>query len=354
MIVNKIYFILLFSLLIVSCDFQDNSEDTGLSPQIRPAKLTIVSSGQGENLLNYPAVIDVSEAASLAFQVSGEVLELLVNELQKVEVGDTLASLDQRDYLAKKNSALEQFKNADAEYKRAVALYKEDAISKSILEQRKSQRQVNKLALDSAEKALSDTVLKSPISGVVAAVYIKKRELVKQNEVAILIHGTKGFEARINLPASVIATAKKNHKDKSFVILEAAPQRKIPTEFIELSLQADDATQTYTATFAFSAPDDLIILPGMNGMIWFEDPSKSTNATQALSIPLTAVFSESEQKFVWLVDQSTMTVSKKNVILEIGVGDTLNIVSGLEEGDMIVSAGTSLLSDGLKVRAWSK
>ena len=106
MIANKVFFILLFSLLIASCDSQVDSENIGLSPQVRPAKLSIVSSSQGENLLNYPAVIDVSEAASLAFQVGGEVLELFVNELQEVEAGDTLASLDQRDYLAKKNSAL--------------------------------------------------------------------------------------------------------------------------------------------------------------------------------------------------------------------------------------------------------
>ena len=106
----------------------------------------------------------------MSFEVGGILKELLVVEAQKVNQGDVLAKLDQRDLQAKLKSARAQFDNADAEYQRALQLIKGDVIfSRSTLEQRKSQRDVSKAQLETAEKALQDTVLLAPYSGNIAA-----------------------------------------------------------------------------------------------------------------------------------------------------------------------------------------
>ena len=88
--------------------------------------------------------------------------ELMVIEAQKVNKGEVLAKLDQRDLLAKLISARAQFKNANIEYQRALRLIKQDAISSSKLEERKSKRDVNKSQLETAKKALQDSVLIAP------------------------------------------------------------------------------------------------------------------------------------------------------------------------------------------------
>lgn len=341
-------------LLLSGCDSEAPATGEELTKKVRPVKLLSIGAEETENLLNYPAVIEAAKSSSLAFQESGELIELFVNELQMVKQGEVLARLDQRDFQTKRNSALTQYKNADSEYQRAVNLYKEDAISKSILEQRKTQRDVNKSLLESAEKSLENTTLIAPFAGIVAAVAIKERELIQAGQAAIVIQGIKGLEAKINLPASVITTAGKNNNQKGneFVTLGAAPDRRIPATFKEVSLQADAASQTYLATFTFSAPEDLTILPGMNATVWFKDPSTSNNRGTNISIPLSAIGTENDQKFVWLVNQSTMNVSRRNIVVEVGVGENLNVVSGLQQGDLIVASGVSYLSEGMKVRPW--
>jgi multidrug efflux pump subunit AcrA (membrane-fusion protein) len=92
----------------------------------------------------------------------------------------------------------------------------------------------------------------------------------------------------------------------------------------------------------------------MNAVVWFKDPSKSHANINNLSVPLTAIAIDGEQKYVWLVDKDSMRVSRRDIMIEAGVGVNLNVISGLQSGEMIVAAGVSSLSEGMKVRSWSK
>ena len=342
--------------VLVACDSGNPPPEKKTETLVRPAKLIEVGQASNNDFLNYPAVIQSRQLSVLSFEVGGMLKELMVIEAQKVNKGDVLAKLDQRDLLAKLTSARAQFKNANIEYQRALRLIKQDAISSSKLEERKSKRDVNKSQLETAKKALQDSVLIAPFSGAISKVSIKKRQIIQPGESAITILGKQGLEAKINLPSSILAKAERQEKPAtdSYLVLDAAPDRQIPVMFKEASLEADEATQTYAVTFAFDTPEGLILLPGMNAVVWFKDPSKSNENLSKLSVPLTAIAIDGEQKYVWLVDKDSMKVSRRDIIIEAGVGVNLNITSGLQSGEMIVAAGVSSLSEGMKVRSWSK
>ncbi len=144
---------------LTACNSESSSPANKTEALIRPAKLIQISQTNSNDFLNYPAVIKSQQLSVLSFEVGGMLKELMVVEAQKVKKGDMLAQLDQRDLLSKLKSARAQYENADAEYQRASRLIKEDAISTSVLEQRKSKRDVSKSQLETAEKALQDSVL---------------------------------------------------------------------------------------------------------------------------------------------------------------------------------------------------
>ena len=345
------------TVLLVACDSGSPLPEKKAEALARPAKLIEVGQANENDFLNYPAVIQSGQRSVLSFEVGGKLKELMVIEAQKVNKGDVLAKLDQRDLLAKLTSARAQFKNANIEYQRALRLIKQDAISSSKLEERKSKRDVNKSQLETAKKALQDSVLVAPFSGAISKVSIKKRQIIQPGEPAITVLGKAGLEAKINLPSSILAKAGGQGgrpATDSYLVLDAAPDRQIPVLFKEASLEADEATQTYAITFAFDKPEGLTILPGMNAVVWFRDPSKSNANLSKLSVPLTAIAIEGEQKYVWVVDKDSMKVSRRDIMIEAGVGVNLNITSGLQSGEMIVAAGVSSLSEGMKVRSWSK
>ncbi len=342
--------------LLTACDSEPPSSENKTEVLIRPAKLIEVGQTSSNDFLNYPAVIKLLQHSTLSFEVGGVLKELLVVEAQKVKKGDVLAKLDQRDLQAKVKSARAQYDNANTEYQRAVRLMKEDAISRSSLEERKSKRDVNKAQLETAEKALQDSVLITPYDGNISKVYVNKRQAVQAGEKAISIIGDGKIEATINLPSSIIARVKesKSPATDSYVVLGSAPDLRIPAAFKEASLEADTASQTHEIVFTFDAPEDLTILPGMNAMVWFRDPTIATSDTNKIRIPLTAVATDGDQKYVWVVDKNTMMVSKRNVLIEANVGTMVGIINGLKSGETIVASGISALSEGMEVSRWSK
>ncbi len=343
-------------ILLLGCNSKPPVDSSMQQAKARPVKMIEISQEESDQYLNYPAVIQSQKLSVLAFEVGGLLNELMVVEAQKVKKGDLLAKLDQRDLMAKRQSARAQYDNANTEYQRALRLIQEDAISRSEVERRKSQHDVTKSQLETAEKALQNSVLIAPYDGAIAKVSIEKREVIEPGKPAITILGREGLEAVFNLPSSVIARGKKHNPSdiESYIILDAAPDRRIPAKFKEASLEADPASQTYEASFAFKAPEDINILPGMNAVVWLKDPGKSSANDTGLGVPLTAIATDGDQKYVWVVDTNTMTVSKREVMIEENVGIKLGITNGLEPGEKIVAAGVSALSEGMKVSVWSK
>ena len=164
------------------------------------------------------------------------------------------------------------------------------------------------------------------------------------------------MEATINLPASIMALADRTDEGVkiAYLLFSFAPEQRIQAEFKEANLSADSASQTYQVTFAFSPPQNMNVLPGMNATLWFQDPRHSLAAAEQVSIPIASVGIDGNQKFVWLVDKTDKTVSRRDITVQDGVGETLVVTSGLQMGDTVVAAGISSISAGMKVHPWSK
>ncbi|MCP3921506.1 MAG: efflux RND transporter periplasmic adaptor subunit [Desulfobacterales bacterium] len=342
--------ILLLPFLVACSDTQPKKV-----AKVRPAILIEVGQSIDKTFLSYPAVIKGEKGSELAFAVGGLVKEVNVKAGQDIKKGQILAKLDQRDFQIRLNSAQAAYKNADKEYQRAVRLLKESAISRSYVDSRKLTRDTTKAQLDTANKAMADTIIVAPYSGNISKVLIEANQTAQPGRTVISMLNFAKLEAKINLPAHILAQSKRYKKAKGafFLTLEAATNRKIPAFFKEVSLEADTATQTYELILSFTPPEDLVILPGMNATFWMKDLSKTTG-DKSISVPITAIGTENGMKFVWVVNKTSMTVSKRVIAIEDGVGASLNILSGLSSGETIVKAGISYLSEGMKVRPWSK
>ena len=59
-------------------------------------------------------------------------------------------------------------------------------------------------------------------------------------------------------------------------------------------------------------------------------------------------------QFAVVVNKKDMTVTKRNITLQEGIGETVVVTGGLNPGETIVGAGAVYLSEGMKVRPWSK
>lgn len=329
----------------------DDAAEVVSDPPVRPAKLVEISASANIRSLRLPAVVAAGDSSVLTFQVPGLMQELNVAEGDTVARGDVLAQLDQRDYRASATSARATFDNAQIEFERIETLVERGTAARSMLDQRRSERDVARANLDTARKALEDTVLRAPFDGVVADLHVENFETVNTTQPIVTLQGSNVAEAVVQVPATIVVNAERIEPIELYVQLDAAPEIQMNAVFSESASLADPTTQTFEARFAFTPPDNLLILPGMTGILRGQFQLGGEEAsTPQITAPISAVLAEAGQTYVWLVDTETMTVSRRDVVVSPGVGETVIIGEGLDAGDVIVGAGGHYLREGAQIR----
>lgn len=330
----------------------DVSTDAPLKP--RPAKLVEVSAASNQRNLSFPAVIRAAQTADLTFQVAGEIREINVLEGDEVEAGIVVARLDQRDAQNALAQAKAEFDNATTEFERAERLAAQDAISRSVLESRKTQRDVADAAYRTAQKSVGDTVLKTPFKGFISTVSGRQFQNVQAKE-SIAVLQSQEVEAVINIPGTIIARLPQLEPVGVRVRLDAAPDAEIVAQFKEASGEADPSTQTYEISFSFIPPEDLFILPGMTATVdsSFLFSGAQDLVAEGIAVPLAAILAEGDDTFVWLVDPASMKISKREVTAQSDAGEYVTVTDGLVGDETIIGAGVSFFHEGMTVRRWA-
>ncbi|MGI9219880.1 MAG: efflux RND transporter periplasmic adaptor subunit [Woeseiaceae bacterium] len=328
--------------------------DEAREPGVRPVKMLSLSPAGELQTSRYPGVIEAIQFAELSFPVGGRVAEIAVASGHMIGAGDVIATLDQRDFQSRVTAAQAAFRNAEEQFQRAARLAAEDAIAANVLEQREQQRDVARAELDVAEKALEESILRAPFSGYIAQIAVRSNTVVSAGQMVASLTGQQGAEVKIDVSASVMARWQAVENAEAHVVVDAWGDVPMKATFRSANLIADSVSQTYAVKFGFEREGDLIALPGMPATVVLTAPQDTATSSTRISVPLTAVLSDGVDKYVWVVDDETMTVLKREVTVAEGVGESIIVTEGLEGHETIAIAGASFLGDGMQVRPWSE
>lgn len=345
-------FVALAFLALGGCSGAEPDQERSM---VRPAKLIEVEGSSSVRTMTYPAIIEATSAAEVTFQVGGLLQELPIRSGQTVEEGALIARLDRRNLRNELATAQARFERAESDFLRTERLLAANATSRRAFEQAQSERDVARADLDTARKRLEDATLRSPFSGVIAAVHVEQFQNVAAQEPIVTLQTTGTAEAAFQVPARTVATSSQFETEETVVLLDAVPDVRIPAVFQSVTTQADPETQTFLVKYAFTPPADLVVLPGMTGMVESRVRFIRDGGLADLpEVPTSAVLSDGEARYVWVVDKNTMMVSRREVSLAPGVGESLAVLGGLVEGELIVGAGASYLHEGMQIRPYEQ
>jgi RND family efflux transporter MFP subunit len=343
-------------LALTACGDRGASDQTA-AEVIRPVIYHEVAAASGQSVRSFPARVSAADMRELTFPVGGVVLPVPVDESDAVTRGQLLAQLDARDYESALSAAQARADNAVQELDRARRLFAEDAIARSVLEQREAAANVAAADLEAAQKALADTRIEAPFDGVISRIFVDESQTVSPGTPAIRLFSRNDLEATIAVPASLIVNADGSRKEqgKALVRLDADPERPIQAAFKKAELEADTNSQSYAVTFGFRSPENLTILPGMNAEVGLTLRQRDALAG-SVTVPLRAIGAQGDEQFVWVIERAAEPhrVSRRLVTVAPAVGEFLPITSGLEPGETIVAAGVSELVEGMAVRPWDR
>ena len=311
----------------------------------------VVADAAGLNGRRFPGQAKATQELNLAFEVPGRLIESPVEVGDRVELGQVLAELDPRDFAAALKSAEAELKRDQTNFERAEGMLAEDVISRAQYDRLEARRDIAEASVELASKALADSVLRAPFSGTVAATYVENYENVRAKQEIMRLLDTSKIEMVIQIPESMISNTP--YVRDIQVRFDPFPETVLPASIKEVSNEASRTTRTYPVTLIMEPPEGVEILPGMAGEVWGRVELPENLSESGIEVPTAAVFaddaSDSEQSYVWVVDEETRSVSRRPVKIvrfsALGV-----LVQGVEPGERIVTAGVNSLREGQTVR----
>jgi RND family efflux transporter MFP subunit len=328
-----------------------------VEPPPRPIKIYRLSGQLGSTRPDYPGRIKSKKVVELAFDVDGLIIDWNVEEGQQVKKGQILSRIDPRDFQAQAEAARARLRLADAEYRRESKLFASGSGTQRDLDVATRSRDVSRAELRIQQKALDDTKLRATFDGVIARKLVTDFRNVAAREPVLLLQDESMMEVVVDVPerdlagdkahgSSVFDLAQWNAKAKPMAELSSLPGRQFPVKLSELATAADPNTRTFRATFTMEKPKGLGVLSGMTAKLVLT--GLLTTAPDDFLVPAQAVVADAQDEpFVWLVDEESMSVSKRPVTVgKITGGDRIVVTEGLEGGEAIAMTGVHLLTEG--------
>ena len=348
----------LFAFLILAT-FASSSckeeEVVAVEPPPRPIKIFRLEGDLGDARPHYPGRIKAVKVVELAFEVEGRIIDWNVEEGQRVRKGQILSRLDPRDYQAQVEAARARLRLAQAEYRRESKLFASGSGTQRDLDVATRSRDVSRAELRISEKALEDTRLRAIFDGVIARKLVTDYRNVAAREPVLLLQDESIMEVVVDVPERDLAGGRTdldiktwNEKAKPVVQLSALPGSEFPVRLTELATAADPNTRTFRATFSMEKPEGIAVLAGMTAKLVIT--GYKTAAPDDVLVPVGAVVADTNaEPYVWLVDEDSMTVSKRPVSAGAVGGDRITITDGLQGGEAIALSGVHLLTEGMEV-----
>jgi RND family efflux transporter MFP subunit len=334
-------------------------------PAVRPVRMMTIGGDANSRTYEFPGEIAATRSVQLGFEVPGQIIELPADNGLAVKQGDLLARLDPANYQSALDSTLAQRRARRSAYARAKAIFDEGAGSQAEVDATLRDMRVAEADVERAQKALDDTRLLAPFTGTVARRIADNFQNVQAREPILLLQDKSSLEINVNVPerdfvrvTPGLTLEQRTEQLRPEIQLSTVAGRRFPARLQSFTTTSDPVTRTYRATFAFSNPDEVNILPGMTARVIVHAPAGGDTGSAppgTVMIPGVATVADDQgHAFVWLVDPDSMEVSRR--LVELGeMADTrVEVTSGLSPGDRIAVSGASHLREVMKVRPLDK
>jgi RND family efflux transporter MFP subunit len=326
-------------------------------PEIRPVRVLKIEQRAAADTSALTGTVEARTEVNQSFRIDGRLVERYVDVGDLVRPGQLIARLDPQNEESALQGAQAQLSAARAQqvearnnFNRMRDLVVENAVSRANYEQAESLMKSADAAVTAAQSQvtlaqnrLGYTRLTATVAGVVAARGAEPGEVVGPGRMIVQVAKDGNREAVFDVPAQAKDQALKS--PDVIVALTIDPKVTARGRIREVSPRADPITGTFRIRVELlDAPQAMRLGSTVTARVRREGAS-------GYVVPASALVRADRQPAVWLFDAKTQTVAPRQVKVEEFEPGRVVVSSGLEQGDMIVTAGVQALHEGQKVRA---
>lgn len=359
---NGLKFILGLSLAaITSSTLVSCEEPEAPEPILRPVRVQKVTSAGVERQRSFSGFAKAGLESKVSFKVGGTIRRIPIKVGDRLKRGALVAELDPQDYEVRVQQsdaslarAKAQARNAKANYERTRELYENNNASRSELDQARAGAEAAVAAVRSAAKELEFAGLQLRYTRVaaladcsVAEKKVYRNENVGAGQVIATLTCGLQTEVEVGMPEAYIARIKQGSVVN--VEFDAIPGNSYRATVTEVGVAAMGQA-TYPVTVRLNKPDRRV-LPGMAAEVSFQFAGDGSGPL--VIVPPAAVAEDRQGRFVFIAEPAEpgLAVARRRPV-KVGqlTAAGFEILEGLSDGELLITAGVSRIEDGLKVK----
>ena len=305
-----------------------------------------------ENVLNYTGTILARDEALISPKVGGKVSRILVQNGERVKAGQSLVELESKDYRTALSASQADLKKAEIQvttlrsnYVRLKTLYDQGAVSQKDLEEieaalqaAEADKEKAQAGVQSAEDFLKDTVLVSPIDGVVTNRNIMLGQMAGPGIPLMSVANLDYVCVVINTEPKDLEIIQRPQITAEITVDEQEGERFQGT--VEaVNPAANIAARAFETRIKVANPKHQL-KPGMFARI----KVIAGAPVEVVAVPQNALVSKEGLYFLFTLEKGNQ-VKRRQVKVGNITGQMVEIKSGLKEGDRVVITNINQLKD---------
>ncbi len=330
-------------------------------PRLRPVKYVEIVDAAAERVRTFSGVSKSSQEARLSFKVVGTVQTFDVAVGDVLEPGQLIAQLDPSTYELQAQQAQADLARAQAEernaasnYQRVQGLYENNNASRNDLDSARAAAESTRQQVTAARKALeiarlnvSYTRLQASERCAVVSTSIEAGENVNAGQEVVLVTCGDSLNVDVSVPGSVIGAFRTGLP--AVVSFDSIPGKTYQGVVTEVGVAATGGT-TFPVTVGI--PDTYSELrSGLAAQVSFQF---NTQRADVYTVPSASVGEDQNGRFVYVVESSGENGAGfiKRQAVEVGefTNSGIELLTGVKAGDKVVTAGVSVIRDGMQVK----
>ncbi|MCK0189615.1 efflux RND transporter periplasmic adaptor subunit [Arenibacter sp. F20364] len=354
---TKLYIAALFTFAITisSCGSDDKKTVADNSPAVA-VEVSTVSEQNGSPFLSASGKIEAVNSANISTRMMGYVDKIYVQVGDKVNKGQQLISINNADLsakLAQVNAGITEaaaaFNNAEKDYNRYTALFKENSASQKELDDITANYNMAKARLEAAKQMKNEvnaqfsySNIRAPFNGVVTNKFIKVGDMANPGMPLVEVESPGNFQVLTMVPESEILQIKSGSE---VGILIKTLDETFKGTVAEVSTSAKNTGGQYMVKVMLDESNSKL-LSGMYATVQFPTAKKAN--TNRVLIPLEAIVQNGQLSGVYTVSESNTALLRW---LRLGrtYGDSVEVLSGLSAEEQYIISAEAKLFNGARI-----
>ena len=332
---KKIHYIAAAALTLAACGKNESDKTVEVQEELPLVVIDVAHSQDVAQSKSYTANVEAENVNNIAPATPNRIKTIAVDAGDRVTKGQILVTLD-RANIDQLRINLEQI---EREYNRAVQLLEIGGGTQQAVDQLKAQLDAARSQYDNL---LENTVLTSPITGVVTARNYYPGDMTGNLPVLTVGQLSPVVKVLIGISENDMALVRKGMPVT--VALDAFPDETFEGTVNRIYPTIDTSTRTFMAEVRIANPGERI-KPGMFARVGFDMGTKHN-----VVVPDRAVVKQTGSGNKYVYTYSNGRVAYKKVELGQRLGDSYELISGINDGDTVVIAGQSRLADNVPVQ----